>query len=256
MTNAMTLLLATAAAALLVSPSSATNCKGCTPLDEHTFDKLVDAFRVSVVKFDTAYPYGDKHDEFAKVALEGADLPDFFVGEVGIKDYGDKDNEALGKKFSIVKDDYPAVMMFVRQSGGKPREEFKFTGEFNAANLKNFIRQNSGVYMPLAGCIEEFDKLADRMVKAGDDKSELEKILKEAEAAAAKLTEEKQKKKADNYVKIMKKIVSDGKDFVAKERERTEKMRSQKISDHKKQELGDKLNVLLSFVQRKEKDEL
>jgi endoplasmic reticulum protein 29 len=68
----------------------AINCKGCTPLDKHTFDKVVNAFPVSIVKFDVAYPYGDKHDEFAKIALEAADLTNVFVGEVGIKDYGDK----------------------------------------------------------------------------------------------------------------------------------------------------------------------
>ncbi len=75
---------------LMPAAALAINCKGCTPLDEQTFDKLVNAFPVSVVKFDVAYPYGDKHDEFAKIALEAAELPNVFVGEVGIKDYGDK----------------------------------------------------------------------------------------------------------------------------------------------------------------------
>ena len=45
-------------------------------------------YRVSLVKFDVAYPYGDKHDEFAKVALDGAEIDELFIGEVGIKDYG------------------------------------------------------------------------------------------------------------------------------------------------------------------------
>jgi endoplasmic reticulum protein 29 len=49
--------------------AAATNCKGCTPLDSVSFDKLVNAFRVALVKFDVAYPYGDKHDEFAKVVI-------------------------------------------------------------------------------------------------------------------------------------------------------------------------------------------
>ena len=55
-----------------------------------TFDKMVNAFPVSLVKFDVAYPYGDKHDEFAKISEEAAELPNMFIGEVGIKDYGDK----------------------------------------------------------------------------------------------------------------------------------------------------------------------
>ena len=48
------------------------------------------AFPVSLVKFDTAYPYGEKHDEYAKISEEAAELPNMFIGEVGIKDYGDK----------------------------------------------------------------------------------------------------------------------------------------------------------------------
>lgn len=93
--------LAAAVAALmaLALPSAgAINCKGCTPLDTLTFDKMIRSFPVSLVKFDTAYPYGDKHEEFAKVAADGAELPGLFVGEVGIKDYGEKDNEELGNR--------------------------------------------------------------------------------------------------------------------------------------------------------------
>ncbi len=52
-----------------------------------------------MIKFDTAYPYGDKHEEFAKVAVDGAEKAGLFVGEVGIKDYGEKDNEELGKRY-------------------------------------------------------------------------------------------------------------------------------------------------------------
>ena len=46
---------------------SATNCKGCTPLDVLSFDKIVDKFQASLVKFDVPFPYGDKQDVFAKV---------------------------------------------------------------------------------------------------------------------------------------------------------------------------------------------
>ena len=58
--------------------------------DTLTFDKMVNAFPVSLVKFDVAYPYGDKHEEFSKISEEAAELPNMFIGEVGIKDYGDK----------------------------------------------------------------------------------------------------------------------------------------------------------------------
>jgi len=82
----------------LLGSGSAINCKGCTPLDELTFDKMVNNFPASIIKFDVAYPYGEKHDEFAKISVDAAERRDLFVGEVGIKDYGDKDNEELGTR--------------------------------------------------------------------------------------------------------------------------------------------------------------
>ena len=36
-------------------------------LDVLSFDKVISKFPVSLVKFDIAYPYGDKHDQFAQV---------------------------------------------------------------------------------------------------------------------------------------------------------------------------------------------
>ena len=39
-------------------------------LDNLTFDKLLSKFDASLIKFDVAYPYGDKHEEFAKVRIK------------------------------------------------------------------------------------------------------------------------------------------------------------------------------------------
>ena len=59
----------------------AINCKGCTPLDSVSFNKLLSKFKVSVVKFDVAYPYGEKHEEFAKFSQDASEIEDIFVGE-------------------------------------------------------------------------------------------------------------------------------------------------------------------------------
>lgn len=50
------------------------------------------------MKFDAAYPYGPKHDEFVKFAESVANVDSLLVAEVGIKDYGEKDNADLGKR--------------------------------------------------------------------------------------------------------------------------------------------------------------
>ena len=59
---------------------AATNCKGCTPLDVLSFDKIVDKFQASLVKFDVPFPYGDKQDVFAKVTsvFENHECQDYF----------------------------------------------------------------------------------------------------------------------------------------------------------------------------------
>merc|ERR1711892_858799 len=103
-----------------VSGSLAINCAGCTPLDVLSFDKLINQFRASLVKFDVAYPYGDQHDEFAKVAKDAADAGDLFVGEVGIKDYAEK--------FELTKDYYPTAFLFVKNAEGKV-DSFRFAGD-------------------------------------------------------------------------------------------------------------------------------
>ena len=170
--------------ALLFGFASATNCKGCTPLDTLTFDKMLKHFRVSLVKFDVAYPYGEKHDEFAKVAVDGAEVEDLMVAEVGIKDYGEKDNEELGKRFDAQKETFPVVVLFVKDDKTKKINEFKFPAgeDFKVENLKRFIKTYSGIYMPLPGCLEQFDKLADKLVSAAGpgDKG---KVMAEAEKA-------------------------------------------------------------------------
>ncbi len=104
---------------LALESALAINCKGCTPLDTLSFDKLLSKFKVSLIKFDVAYPYGDKHEEFAKFSASAAQTRDLLVGEVGIKDYGDKDNADLAERFGVAKDDYPVVILFAHDDNGK-----------------------------------------------------------------------------------------------------------------------------------------
>lgn len=89
-------------------------CKGCIELDELTFDKILEKFPTTLVKFDLAFPYGKKHDEFAKFALEISEMNvnDLIVGAVGIKSYGDPINGQLFERFKI-DDQLPVIKLFV-----------------------------------------------------------------------------------------------------------------------------------------------
>jgi len=160
--------------------SLAINCKGCTPLDSLSFDKLLNKFKVSLIKFDVAYPYGDKHEEFAKFSQDAVDIEDLFVGEVGIKDYGDKDNADLGERYDVKKDDYPVVILFMKDEKTGKMTDYRFGDEFKVDNLKNFVRQRTGIYMALPGCMEDFDNLADKLMTASNA-GEKGKVVVEAE---------------------------------------------------------------------------
>ena len=236
-----------------VSVCFAINCAGCTPLDGLSFDKIISKFRASLVKFDVAYPYGDQHDEFAKIAKDAAEVGDLFVGEVVIKDYAEKDNHELAERFELTKDDYPSAFLFVNKKEGKV-ESFRFVGDFSAEKLKNFVRQKSGIYLSLPGCIEEFDLLVDKLLKSS--KEDQKKVLREAEDLWDKVHGPKMHKRADIYVKIMRKIVDTDISFVKKEEERLKKITGSKITTEKKEEMEERLNILKSFSLQEVKEEL
>jgi len=233
--------------AALAAPSLAINCAGCTPLDEISFDKIVNKFKASLIKFDVAYPYGEEHDAFAQIAKESLDVGDLFIGEVGVKDYAERDNERLAERFDVSKEDFPAVILFVQVEGGKEGNllHFRFGDKLNADGLKKFVRQKSGIYLSLPGCIEEFDKLVDKLLSAPE--AEKQSVLKEAEALWDKTHGPRMAKRADIYVKLMRKVVATGPSFVAKEAQRVKKLLGGKISSDKKEELEEKSNILKSF---------
>jgi len=231
----------------------AVNCPGCTPLDLLSFDKIISKFTASLVKFDVAYPYGDQHEEFAKVAKDAAVAGDLFVGEVGIKDYAEKENQELAERFAVTKDDYPTVILFVRNAEGK-LENFRFVGELKVETLKNFVRQKSGIYLPLPGCIEELDLLVDKLLKAS--KEEEKAVVREAEDLWDTVQGAQMQKRADIYVKIMRKIVDTDITFVKREVGRLKKLTGGKITAEKKEEMEERLNILKSFNTQQGKEEL
>lgn len=87
-----------AIALLFFLPTVSWACKGCVNLDEHNFDKVLSRFKVTVVKFDVIYPYGEKHNAYAALAEELAHNEDLLFAQIGVKDYGDRENEALAKR--------------------------------------------------------------------------------------------------------------------------------------------------------------
>ncbi|XP_023026869.2 endoplasmic reticulum protein 29-like protein wbl [Leptinotarsa decemlineata] len=227
-------------------------CKGCVNLDEHNFEKIIPRFEAVLVKFDVAYPYGDKHDVFNNLATDIVDNRNFILGQVAVKDYGEKDNEELAEKYGVnTKDDLPALRLFVQGED----EPFSFPKNipWTDENLKKFVRDHTNIYVGLPGCLEVFDKLAIKFSSS----QEKNKILKEAEVELGKLNNEREINVAKTYVIFMKKVIENGNAFVAQEVKRLGKIISEgKVNEKKRTELSHRLNILKSFSLDSSKSEL
>ncbi|XP_013145950.1 PREDICTED: endoplasmic reticulum resident protein 29 [Papilio polytes] len=219
-----------------------TAASGSVELDEYSFHKVIKKFEASLVKFDVAFPYGDKHDAFVALAKDSKDVEDLLVAEVGVKDYGEKDNEELAKKYGATKDNFPIVKLFVK--GKNEPILFDDSKGFSADELRRFVREKTGLYLSLPGCVKELDKLAAKFINADQDKKK--EILKETKAALEKIPE-KDSVAGKIYKLIMEKSLEKGDEFTKLENERVKKLLNGKLSEEKKKELGIRLNILQSF---------
>lgn len=205
--------------------------------------QIISKFKAAAIKFDVAYPYGTKHDEFAKVAEAAHTVPDLLVGEVGVKDYGEKENADLAERYKVNKDDFPVVKLFVAGIS----EPYTFSdSEFTADSIKKFIRTKSNVHIGLPGCLEAFDKIAAKFSQVRDP--EVKKaLLREAEDLWDKTTGRADQKTAEVYVKTMRKALDKGDDFVLNELKRVQSLAKGKMSKEKKEEVQQRINILQSF---------
>ncbi|XP_034827637.1 protein windbeutel [Maniola hyperantus] len=216
---------------------------GSVELNEYSFDKIVNKFDATLVKFDVAFPFGDKHDAFVALAKEAKDVHELLFAEVGVKDYGERENEALAKKYGATKDNFPGVKLFLK--GKSEPITFDDTKGFTSDHLRNFVRDNSGIYLSLPGCIKDLDILAIRF--QGSAKEDREKVLKQTEDAVEKL-DSKDAATGKIYKTIMQKVLEKGDEFIAAEIKRVNKLLSGKVSDEKKKELASRINILQSFT--------
>lgn len=231
---------------------SADVVNGAVSLNSGVFNKVIEKHKVVLVKFDETYPYGGKQDAFKEVAKASVSQPDLLVAEVHVADYGEKENQDLAEKFGLTKESFPAYKLFTDGNSKEPKATF--SGDvLQADSIKNFVVKESGLWLGRPGCLEAFDRLVPEFMKASDDKRA--SILTDAERTKQELQKEEEKLAADTYIKTMKKVLDKGNTFIKEEVTRVEKLRSGKVSDNKKRQLGDRLNILTSF-QLGLKDEL
>jgi len=242
-------------ACIFVQYSTADVVKGAVSLNSGTFDKILPKFKAVLVKFDKQYPYGEKQDEFKKVAESSQSQPDLLIADVPVQDYGDKDNSDLAERFSVKSDDFPEYRLFLN---GKT-EPVAYTGdEAKADDIKKFIVKESGLWLGLPACIQEFDELVKEFLRAAAGSDARTSVIAKAAALAEAITTDTPKRdRAVVYVKTMQKIVENGDGYIKSELARVEKLSEGKVSERKKAQLKDRASILTSFqLQLQMRDEL
>uniref|UniRef100_A0A8C4TJ43 Endoplasmic reticulum resident protein 29 n=1 Tax=Erpetoichthys calabaricus TaxID=27687 RepID=A0A8C4TJ43_ERPCA len=124
----------------------------------HTF--VISNQKFVLVRFDTQYPYGEKHDEFKTLAASSASGPDFVLAEVGIS------GKTLiwERSNNVDKDNYPIFLLF---SNGDLEHPVPYTGPVKVDSIQRWLRQQ-GVWIGLAGCLQAFDQLAAAMLTSSN----------------------------------------------------------------------------------------
>lgn len=229
---------------VVVPSQQAEVIQGSVPLNSGTFEKVISKHKAVLVKFDETYPYGEKQDEFKKVANSAISQPDLLVAEVQVADYGEKDNLDLAETYGVKKEDFPKYKLFIEGEIGP----IDYHGNVKDANeIKSFVMKESRLWLGMPACLEEFDVMIHKFFLA--ELPEKKSLVEEAEKLADSLAENK-KTSATIYIKTMKKIIEKGNEFLETEVKRVEKLKDGKVSDKKKEQLSNRLNILNSFKLR------
>ncbi|XP_060657949.1 protein windbeutel [Drosophila nasuta] len=258
----MKLLLTMLLAAFQARLGWAISCGGCVDLDEINFDKTIVRFPYALVKFDIAFPYGDKHEAFGELSKAAHKVTDeLLVATVGIKDYGELENKGLGERFKVDEKQFPGIFLFK----GNLNDYLQFPAHLDVTldNLKSFVSSNTPLYIGRDGCLKQFNDALKNYANK-DSKEQLE-LIEKMLAEQQKLKKPQEQTNAKVYIVYMRKINEHGYVFVEEETKRLLRLKAGKVTTAKKEELQLKLNILEAFrvskltkgdAEKKEKAEL
>merc|ERR1712001_416809 len=219
--------------------------EGILLLDSLTFNKTLEAFPFSFIKFDKQSPEsGAKHQAFKLLAQDLIEENRILIGEVRIVGYGSPENHDLSQRFSLNQGSLPEFILFKQKS-----ELTRFGGEIDVNSLKRFLEFKTGLWFGLDGSIKELDELIAIFFK--NNGKDQKKIIQQSQEIVDHLVD-KEASSGKKYLKIMKLVHSKGISFLNTEINRINKLLNTKLTKEKYEDLTISLNILKSF-QRKEK---
>lgn len=217
--------------------------------------QIISNFKAVIVKFDESYSVNpDKDAEYKILAEELRFSMDIFVGHIVVPYQADDmdknemtEEQKLAKQYNITgPENMPVIFLYREKNFENP---IRFNGkQFDSYTLRDFIRTNvPGLSFQLKSCIPEFDNLAKDFIRDNKLAEKRKKILKNTEKQMNNMRNEDHKNSAKIYVKIMERILERGDIFIESEFERIRNLLNGKLSDQKKVDLKNRLNIVDSF---------
>ncbi|CAK9299876.1 unnamed protein product [Gordionus sp. m RMFG-2023] len=189
------------------------------------------------------YPYGEKQDEFEKLAESCHSASDLMVAHVGVADYGKNENKNLADHYGVTKEKFPTYILFTDYM----KNYKKYDGiSYKSDDIKGFIIKNTKIWLGLSGCLEDFDKLAKEFIDASD-----KNIIKlKAEKATENLKSPNDISSAKYYLKVMDKGIKKGIQFFTDEYQRLKAILNKDLNmpEEKREEFKKKMNILKVFL--------
>eukprot|EP00732_Lithocolla_globosa_P006409 Lithocolla_globosa_v1_NODE_7447_length_946_cov_34.413019.p1 type:complete len:251 gc:universal NODE_7447_length_946_cov_34.413019:872-120(-) len=226
---------------------------GVVPLDDITFDKLVDGSRNYLVRFHTPTPSNPYYDPYSYGETESDDFLEFVaaVNEIGgtdlmlaevigeVNPYGSESSD-LSLRFDINTESGPVYLLFP-----KSRTPIVFKSETPATkeDLVTFVMQNTRGLKFNVGTLEEFDEMVTQFWGSSDKTQ----VVKETEEMVENIEDENRKEVAKYYLIVMKKVIEKGEGFLKTEIERLDKVLKGSISTQRRAQFQNRLMVLSSF---------
>jgi endoplasmic reticulum protein 29 len=172
----------------------------------------------------------------------GDSSADLLVADVGVSEYGDKDNSDITERYAIKTEDFPVYRLWLKGKNSMA-DPILYKDDKKQDAFLRFAQKEANVWVGMPGQMKAFDEIAKRFPK--DQKGS----VNAAEKALKGMSEgDKDYEHAKYYVKVFTKLSANA-EFVGKEKERLQKMIDDgSVKPAKKEQFGRRLNILSSFA--------